>query len=117
LRRHGGVDQYPAVRLEWKLHHPPQLHARTRHGRNVTVDLAPLNTAALHKLFSTHFDRTEVPPAPLPVRTWRRLFGWAYGISNFEAAVLFVCAGVLLGVVAYALCFRYTALCDSIQDL
>ena len=117
LRRSGGVDQYPAVKVEWILHHPPQLFARTRTGRNVTVDLAPLKTAALHKLFSKHFEGADVEPAPLPVRTWRRFFGWAYGISTLEAAILFTFATLLLGLACYTLCFRYTALCDSIQDL
>ena len=26
LRRPGGVDQYPAVTVQWKLHHRPELH-------------------------------------------------------------------------------------------
>ena len=36
------------------------------------------------------------------IRTWRRLFGWAYGISNFEAFVLFLCA--LSSSRAFAMC-------------
>ena len=117
LRRPGGVDQYPAVRVEWKLHHRPELHARTGSGRNVTIDLSPLTSVTLHRLFSKHFAREEVEPPALSVRTWRRFFGWAYGISTLEAAVLFTAAGSLLGAVCYALCFRYTSMCDSIQDL
>ena len=118
LRRPGGVEQYPDVHVVWQLHRRPELHARSlRTGRNVTLDLSPLNHADLHRLFSSHFERKLVPPPKLSVRTWRRLFGWAYGISNFEAAMLFICAGALLAIVSYALCFRYTALCDSIQDL
>lgn len=117
LRRPGGVDQYPAVRVEWKLHHRPELHARTGSGRNVTVDLSPLKTAGLAELFGTHFERADVMPPALTVRTWRRLFGWAYGISTLEAASLFVCAGALLCIAGYVLCFRYTVLCDTIQDL
>jgi hypothetical protein len=117
LRRAGGIDQYPAVRIEWKLHHRPELHARTRSGKNVTVDLSPLNTDSLHKFFTKHFERADVNPPKWTVRTWRRLFGWAYGVSEFEAAILFICAGAVLLLVCYGLCFRYTALCDSIQDL
>ena len=111
------MDQYPAVRVEWKLHRRPELHARNRGGRNITIDLSPLNFAALHKLFGAHFERSLVEPPALQVRMWRRLFGWAYGISTLESAMLFVCAGVLFCIVAYALCYRYTALCDSLQDL
>ena len=93
------------------------LYARTVDGRNVTVDLSPLKFDALHMLFSTHFQRAHVDPPHVTVRTWRRFFGWAYGMSTFEAAALFVGAGAVLAVVCYALCCRYTLLCDSIQDL
>ena len=117
MRRPGGVDQYPGVRVEWILHYRPTLHARNAEGRNVTVDLSPLGTAALHSLFGSHFDRYHVEPPSMFIRTWRRLFGWAYGISNFEAFVLFLCAFVVLAGVCYVLLWRYTELCDTIQDL
>ena len=118
LRRPGGVDQYPDVSVSWKLHHDPVLHAYDATGRQVqTVALSKLNTAQLHELFTSHFRREEVEPPSILVRTWRRLFGWAYGISFFEATLLFVAAGVVVGLLCYAICFRYTAICDTIQDI
>ena len=118
LRRPGGVDQYPAVHLEWKLH-PPQLYAYDNRGKQLQqpIDLASYDAEGLHRLFSAHFTRVKVPPPSFGVRVWRRLFGWAYGIPTSEAALLFVCAGVLLLIVCYAFCFRYTAMCDYVQDI
>ena len=111
------MDQYPSVTVKWQLHRKPELHARNAAGRNVTVDLSPLGYAELHQMFGSHFPRSNVAPPSWRVRAWRRLFGWGYGMSTFEAALLFIGAGVLLLAVGYVLCFRYTALCDSIQDL
>lgn len=117
LRRPGGVDQYPAVHVEWQLHRKPELHAKDEHGRNVTVDLSPLGADALHKLFGAHFQREEVAPPGLFVRNWRRFFGWGYGMSTLESALFFLVGGTLFAVVMYQLCYRYTAMCDSLQDL
>ena len=117
LRREGGVDQYPHVKLRWLLHHRPELHAKNRYGRNVTVDLSPMKDADLHALFDLHFARADVAPPPVRVRLWRRLFGWAYGISTFEATLLHFCGFVLFLILMYAMCYRYTAICDSIQDI
>ena len=112
------MDQYPDVSVNWQLHHRPVLHAYDAGGREVkTVELSPLTTEKLHALFSAHFRREKVDPPGFFVRTWRRLFGWAYGISTFEAALLFVCAGCVLALGCYTLCFRYTQCCDAISDL
>lgn len=118
LRRAGGIDQYPQVQIEWKLHHKPELKARdVATGKAVKVDLSPYKYDELHALFSKHFAREAVKPPNLAVRTWRRLFGWAYGISTGEAALMFVAASGVLLFVSYFVCGHYTALCDSIQDL
>ena len=118
LRRPGGIDQYPDVTVNWKLHHSPKLHVYDASNREIkTVDLSPLKTPELHGLFAAHFRRANVDPPNFLVRTWRRLFGWAYGISTFEATSLFVCGGVALSLICYLLCFRYTAICDGISDL
>ena len=104
--------------VEWKLHFKPTLHAYDAAGKEVkTVDLSPFSGERLHALFSKHFRREDVEPPGLVVRTWRRLFGWAYGTSTLESALLFVCAGLVLLLACYALCFRYTQICDSISDL
>ena len=105
------------MHVKWQLHRKPELHATNSHGRNVTVDLSPLAFDALHKLFGAHFERVDVDPPSTFVRNWRRLFGWGYGMSTFEAAALFVCAAMLLLAVLYILCFRYTAMCDSLQEI
>lgn len=106
--------------MEWKLHVSPQLVRYDSSGKviGLPVDLSPYDHAGLHRLFAAHFkhDPTVEPPT-FAVRNWRRFFGWAYGISHTEAAVLFVCAGAVLLVALYALCFRYTQMCDTIQDL
>ena len=120
LRRPGGVDQYPAVEVQWQLHRSPQLYALDDSGNvvnNKPIDLSHLKYDELHALFSSHFERKHVPPPHFMVRQWRRLFGWAYGISTMESTLLFVCAGILLAVSCYAICCRYTDMCDSIQDL
>lgn len=108
------------MRVEWKLHVRPQLYRYDSRGQAIgkPIDLSPYDHAGLHRLFSSHYQRDETVEAPgLAVRTWRRLFGWAYGISTMEATVLFVCAGAVVFVAMYALCFRYTQMCDSLQDL
>ena len=86
------------MRVEWKLHVRPQLYRYDSRGQAIgkPIDLSPYDHAGLHRLFSSHYQRDETVEAPgLAVRTWRRLFGWAYGISTMEAAVLFVCAGAV----------------------
>ena len=98
----------------------PQLYGYDARGHAVgkPIDLSSYDHAGLHHLFSSHYHRDSSVQVPgLAVRTWRRLFGWAYGISNMEAAVLFVCAGAVIFIAAYTLCFRYTQLCDTLQDL
>ena len=71
----------------------------------------------LHVLFSAHFRREDVDPPGILVRTWRRLFGWAYGISTLESTLLFVFSGCVLALGCYTICFRYTQCCDAISDL
>lgn len=120
LRRPGGVDQYPQVRVEWKLHQRPQLYAYDSTGKAIGKphDLSHLSHDGLHDFFSKHYTRdSTVTPPSAATRMYRRIFGWAYGISTAEAAMLFVCGGAVLAIAIYALCWRYTALCDSIQDL
>ena len=118
MRRPGGVDQYPDVSVTWKLHHAPTLFVYDKAGHTVTkVDLSPLKTEALHALFAKHFKRVKVDPPHPAVRTWRRLFGWAYGISDLEATLLFCSAGIVLVLVCYLVCCKYTACCDAISDL
>lgn len=122
MKRPGGVDQYPAVTVEWKLHHHPELFGYDDAGKQIgqPVNLAKYanDFEGLHALFSAHFARDKsVAPPSMVVRTWRRLFGWAYGISDMEAALLFVCAGAVLLLVGYILCFRYTVCCDTLQDI
>ena len=115
------MDQYPAVRIEWKLHHRPELFGYDAHGKQIgqPIDLSRYkhDYDGLHALFATHFERRDVEPPPIATRMWRRLFGWGYGISTFEAAMLFVCAGIVLLLACYVICFRYTACCDSLQDI
>lgn len=106
--------------MQWKLHRSPQLYGYDENGKELLdkpIELSKYSYAALHELFGKHFERKHSPPPHFLVRQWRRLFGWAYGISTTEAALLFVCAGVALAVFCYAICCKYTALCDSIQDL
>ena len=117
LRRPGGIDQYPSVELEWILHRSPTLRAQNAAGHNVTMDLSGFDTDGLHNLFSAHFHRLDVEPPSLMVRTWRRLFGWAYGISAHEAVIYHTLGALVLLCVLYLLCFRYTSMCDTIQDL
>lgn len=107
------------MHVDWKLHRNPTLYGYDVDGKPIgkPIELARYDEAGLHKLFSEHFVRENVPPPSFGVRTWRRLFGWAYGISFFEATLLFVAAGVVVGLLCYAICFRYTAICDSIQDI
>lgn len=94
------------------------LHAYDATGRQVqTVALSKLNTAQLHELFTSHFRREDVEPPNIFVRTWRRLFGWAYGISDLEAGVLFTLSGLALFAICFVLCTRYTVICDAISDL
>ena len=116
LRRPGGVDHYPTVHVKWQLHMEPTLHARDAANKSVSVDLAPLSEKALHNLFAMHFEHTHVDPPTATVRMLRRLFGWAYGMTTFESAMFFCAAGVVLLVLCYVLCFRYTEMCDKIQD-
>ena len=103
--------------MHWQLHRKPELHATNGHGRNVTVDLSPLDSVKLHELFTLHFARVNVEPPSFFVRTWRRLFGWGYGMSMFDSVMFFVGAGIVLLVMSYVICYRYTATCDAIQDL
>lgn len=82
------------------------------------VPLSKLDRAQLHALFQTHFKRDSGVEAPgFVTRMWRRLFGWAYGVSTLEAVVLFICGASVVSIACYALCWRYTQLCDQIQDL
>jgi len=112
------VDQYPDVTVSWKLHHKPVLHGYDASGKEIRqIDLSPLRTEGLHALFSRHFRRAHVDPPSLFVRTWRRLFGWAYGMSDLEAALMFACAGIVLLLSCYTLCFRYTQCCDALSDI
>lgn len=118
LRRPGGVDQYPEVTVQWKLHHRPELHGYDDDGRVIKrVDLSGYDTAGLHALFASHFVRGKVAPPHALVIMWRRLFGWGYGISTFEAALLFVCGGIVCALASFALCCMYTHTCDTISDL
>jgi len=118
LRRPGGVDQYPAVTVQWKLHHRPELHGYDDAGHVIKrIDLSPYSTEALHTLFGSHFVRGAVPPPHVAVITWRQLFGWAYGISTLEAALLFICGGIVCALTVFAVCCSYTSLCDTISDL
>lgn len=119
MRRPGGVDQYPDVTVNWKLHFSPTLHVYdSGTGKEInSIGLSSLNAVQLHALFEKYFRRAKVAPPNLFVRTWRRLFGWAYGVSTLEATVLFVCGGAALAVACYAMCFKYTAICDGLSDL
>ena len=118
LRRPGGVDQYPDVTVNWKLHYEPKLHVYDASGKEVkVVALSNLKTEGLHQLFSLHFHRSEVEPPGAFVRTWRRLFGWAYGISTLESTGLFLCGAIALALACYVVCFKYTATCDALSDL
>ena len=103
--------------MQWILHRDPELHALDAHGRNVTVHLSHFNGAGLHKLFGTHFERVNVAPPSLMVRTWRRLFGWAYGLNDLEATLYHTIGAVVMLGVCYLLCFRYQAICDALQDV
>ena len=118
LRRTGGVDEYPAVRLKWQLHRTPELHGYDSTGGEIArIDLSRLSTGELHELFSRHFVRTSAKPLPALVKLWRRLFGWAYGISTAEAAMLFVLGACVLLLLGYTVCCRYTYCCDAISDI
>ena len=81
------------------MHHRPELFGYDADGKQIgsPVDLSGYHRdyAGLHALFSSHFVREKVAAPSLAVRIWRRLFGWAYGISHLEAAVLFLCAGAV----------------------
>ena len=104
--------------MDWKLHQKPVLHGYDASGAEIkTIDLSPLSTEKLHAVFAKHFKRVDVGPPNLLVRTWRRLFGWAYGTSDLESALLFVAAGAMLSLVCYTLCCRYTQCCDAISDI
>lgn len=112
------MDQYPDVTVNWKLHERPVLHVYDTQGIEVkTVDLSQFDHEKLHVLFSAHFRREDVDPPGILVRTWRRLFGWAYGISTLESTLLFVFSGCVLALGCYTICFRYTQCCDAISDL
>ena len=118
MRRPGGVDQYPDVTIQWKLHQPPVLHGYDAAGTEIgRVPLSALGSAQLHTLFGEHFRRADVPPPSLAVRTWRRLFGWAYGIGILEAIVLFAFGGLVALICAYTVCYRYTQCCDALADI
>lgn len=121
MRRPGGVDQYPAVTIEWKLHHKPELFGYDADGNKVggPVDLSSYknNYDGLHVLFSQHFSRSSVKAPNLAVRTWRRFFGWGYGLSTFEATLFFICGSLVLLLACYTVCCRYTACCDALQDI
>ena len=81
------------------MHHRPELFGYDAAGKQIgsPVDLSRYNQDydSLHALFSSHFVREKVAAPSLAVRVWRRLFGWAYGISNLEAAIYFLCAGAV----------------------
>jgi hypothetical protein len=81
------------------------------------VHLSKLGTDGLHKLFGKHFRRAKVDPPNFLVRNYRRLFGWAYGLSTLEAAMSFALGFLALALFCYYVCFRYTACCDAISDL
>jgi len=117
LRRPGGLDQYPSVQLEWLFGHKPELRAFDKAGGEHTVDLSPLNQEQLHQLLNEHFDRVPVAPPSFLVRSWRRFFGWAYGLPTELAALCFIVAVIALLVVCYPICCKYTAICDSLSDL
>ena len=94
------------------------LHVYDTQGLEVkTVDLSQFDHEKLHVLFSAHFRREDVDPPGILVRTWRRLIGWAYGISTLESTLLFVFSGCVLALGCYTICFRYTQCCDAISDL
>ena len=87
LRRPGGVDQYPAVEVQWQLHRSPQLYALDDSGNvvnNKPIDLSHLKYDELHALFSSHFERKHVPPPHFMVRQWRRL---SLGLRNIDDGV------------------------------
>ena len=117
LRRPGGVDQYPDVTVQWKLHHKPELHGYDAESRVIKrIDLSGYDTAGLHALFASHFARSDVAPPHPFVITWRRLFGWGYGISTLEATMLFVCGGLVCALGIFAMCCMYTQSCDALSD-
>ena len=111
LKRPGGVDDYPEVKLVWKLHHRPELTATGADFKAIQMDLSGLSYKELHKLFSKHFVRKQ--PAKLHQRLWRNANIRAHdaGVGG-EGVLLLISLGIIM-----CICVVWYCLCAGCRDM